>query len=289
MTAATVPMGTPYRARRWLRALKRLPLQLVLLAVSLLMLGPVVVMVGTSLKSNKEVLVNPIGLPRNPTLENYATSWVQGNFATLFANSIFLTVVSMAIATLLAALAAYAIARATSRVASWVYVVLAIGIFLPMQLALIPQFRLILTLGLFNSYVGVILVYVASCIPFGVFLMTAFMRQVPAEIVEAAVLDGCGYFTMFRRIFLPLARPAIVTFWILQGVQIWNDYLTPLLLMTDPGRRTLTTGVIAFKQQYLAQWGNIMAGVVIMSLPILVLFVFAQRYFIRGLYAGSVK
>jgi ABC-type glycerol-3-phosphate transport system permease component len=288
MTAATTTRASDSR-RRLIRVAKRVPLQVFLLVSSLLMLVPVLIMIMTSLKSNAEVLTNPIGIPLAPTLDNYVTSWIEGNFAVLFFNSVLLTGVSMTIATLACALCAYAISRATTRISSVVYLVIAIGIFLPMQLAIIPQFRLVLSLGLFNSYVGVILIYVSMCIPFGVFLMTAFMRQVPKEIVEAAVLDGCGYFTMFWRIFFPLARPAIATFWILQGVQIWNDYLVPLLLMTDSNRRTLTTGIIVFKQEYLAQWGNIMAGVVIMSLPIIVLFIVAQRHFIRGIYAGAVK
>lgn len=288
MTATTPSLGT-VRGRAARRALRRLPLQVLLIVASLVMLAPVVLMVGTSLKPNSEVLTNPIGLPANPTFDNYVTSWVEGNFATLFVNSIILTLTAMIIATFVSALAAYAIARAATRGSAVVYVTIAIGIFLPMQLALIPQFRLIRDLGLFNSYVGVILIYIAASIPFGVFLMTAFMRQVPHEIVEAGTLDGAGYFTMFWRVFFPLARPAIATFWILQGVQIWNEYLVPLLLMTDPNRRTLTTGVIAFKQIYLAQWGNIMAGVVIMSLPIIVIFIVLQRQFLRGIYSGAVK
>ena len=94
---------------------------------------------------------------------------------------------------------------------------------------------------------------------------------------------------MFGRIFLPLARPSIATFWVLQGVWVWNDYLVPQLLLTDPAKRTLTTGVLYFRAQYTADWGNIMASALIMSLPILIIFVFAQRYFVSGLYAGAVK
>lgn len=277
------------RRRSLIRFAKRAPVHVLLIGLSLLMLAPVAIMVMTSLKSNVEVLTNPIGIPLAPTIDNYVTSWIEGNFSVLFLNSILLTAVSMTVATLASALAAYGIARSSNRWGSIVYLVIAIGIFLPLQLAIIPQFRLVLSLGLFNSYLGVILIYVSTSIPFGVFLMTAFMKQVPKEIVEAAVLDGAGYFTMFGRVFFPLARPAIATFWILQGVQVWNDYLIPLLLMTDANRRTLTTGIIVFKQEYLAQWGNIMAGVVIMSLPILVLFLLAQRQFIRGIYSGAVK
>lgn len=289
MTGTALPRARSVRSQRAIRFAKRIPNQVFLILISLLMLAPVAVMVITSLKSKAEVLTNPIGLPVAPTLENYATTWVGGNFSVLFLNSIFLTTVSMTTATIAGALASYAIARATTRVSGFVYLFIAVGIFLPLQLAIIPQFRLVRDLGLFNNYLGVILIYVATSIPFGVFLMTAFMRQVPKEITEAAVLDGAGYFSMFWRIFFPLARPAIATFWILQGVSIWNDYLIPLLLMTDRNRRTLTTGVLAFKQQYLADWGNIMAGVMIMSLPIIILFIVAQRQFLRGIYSGAVK
>lgn len=271
------------------RLLRRVPVNVLLIALSVMMIYPIVIIVITAFKPNLEVLTNPTGLPLNPTFDNFVTSWREADFTNLFANSILLTLVSMTVATFVAALASYAIVRHATRVGSGVYLLLAAGIFLPMQLALVPQFRVVRDLGLINNYAGVILLYIAGALPFGVFLMAAFMRQVPKEIVEAATIDGAGYFQLFWRIFLPLSRPAVATFWVLQGVGIWNDYLVPQLLLTDPGKRTLTTGVLYFKAQYLADWGNIMAAVLIMSLPILLLFVFAQRYFVSGLYAGAVK
>lgn len=275
--------------RSLLRTARRIPINLLLIALSIAMIYPIVIIVITAFKPNLEVLTNPTGLPQAPTFDNFVTSWQDAGFANLFFNSVLLTVVSMTVATFVAALASYAIVRQATRIGSGVYLLLAAGIFLPMQLALVPQFRVVRDLGLINNYAGVILIYIAGALPFGVFLMAAFMRQVPKEIVEAAVIDGAGYFTLFRRIFLPLARPAIATFWVLQGVGVWNDYLVPQLLLTDPSKRTLTTGVLYFKAQYLADWGNIMAAVLIMSLPILLLFVFAQRFFVSGLYAGAVK
>lgn len=271
------------------RLLRRIPVNVLLIVLSILMIYPLVIIVITAFKPNLEVLTNPTGLPISPTFDNFVTSWNEANFTNLFANSILLTIVSMTVATFVAALASYAIVRQATKIGSGIYLLLAAGIFLPMQLALVPQFRVVRDLGLINSYAGVILLYIAGALPFGVFLMAAFMRQVPREIVEAAVIDGAGYFQLFWRIFFPLARPAVATFWVLQGVGVWNDYLVPQLLLTDPGKRTLTTGVLYFKAQYLADWGNIMAAVLIMSLPILLLFVFAQRYFVSGLYAGAVK
>lgn len=284
-TQATPRVNT----RSLLRLARRIPINLLLIVLSIAMIYPIVIIVITAFKPNLEVLTNPTGLPQAPTFDNFVTSWQDAGFANLFFNSVLLTVTSMTIATFVAALASYAIVRQATRIGSGVYLLLAAGIFLPMQLALVPQFRVVRDLGLINNYAGVILIYIAGALPFGVFLMAAFMRQVPKEIVEAAVIDGAGYFTLFRRIFLPLARPAIATFWVLQGVGVWNDYLVPQLLLTDPSKRTLTTGVLYFKAQYLADWGNIMAAVLIMSLPILLLFVFAQRFFVSGLYAGAVK
>ncbi|MDQ1123530.1 carbohydrate ABC transporter permease [Microbacterium trichothecenolyticum] len=282
-------VNTRTTSRSALRLARRIPINLLLIALSIVMIYPLVIIVITAFKPNLEVLTNPTGLPIAPTFDNFVTSWQDAGFANLFFNSVLLTVTSMTVATFVAALASYAIVRQATRIGSGIYLLLAAGIFLPMQLALVPQFRVVRDLGLINNYVGVILLYIAGALPFGVFLMAAFMRQVPKEIVEAAVIDGAGYFTLFRRIFLPLARPAIATFWVLQGVGVWNDYLVPQLLLTDPSKRTLTTGVLYFKAQYLADWGNIMAAVLIMSLPILLLFVFAQRFFVSGLYAGAVK
>lgn len=271
------------------RFARRVPVNLLLIVLSVIMVYPIVIVIITAFKSNIEVLTNPTGLPIHPTFDSFVTAWVKGDFPNLFANSILLTVVSMTIATVIAALASYAIVRRLGRISSWVYLLLAAGIFLPMQLALVPQFRVVRDLGLINNYAGVILIYIAGALPFGIFLMAAFMRQVPKEIVEAAIVDGVGYFQLFRRIYFPLARPAIATFWVLQGVSIWNDYLVPQLLLTDPTKRTLTTGMLYFKAQYVADWGNIMAAVLIMSLPVLLIFIFAQRYFVSGLYAGAVK
>ncbi len=284
-TQATPRVNT----RSLLRLARRIPINLLLIVLSIAMIYPIVIIVITAFKPNLEVLTNPTGLPQAPTFDNFVTSWQDAGFTNLFFNSVLLTVVSMTVATFVAALASYAIVRQATRIGSGVYLLLAAGIFLPMQLALVPQFRVVRDLGLINNYAGVILIYIAGALPFGVFLMAAFMRQVPREIVEAAVIDGAGYFQLFWRIFFPLARPAVATFWVLQGVGVWNDYLVPQLLLTDPGKRTLTTGVLYFKAQYLADWGNIMAAVLIMSLPILLLFVFAQRYFVSGLYAGAVK
>jgi len=285
----TTHANTRTTSRSALRLARRIPINLLLIVLSIVMIYPLVIIVITAFKPNLEVLTNPTGLPIAPTFDNFVTSWQDAGFANLFFNSVLLTVTSMTVATFVAALASYAIVRQATRIGSGIYLLLAAGIFLPMQLALVPQFRVVRDLGLINNYVGVILLYIAGALPFGVFLMAAFMRQVPKEIVEAAVIDGAGYFTLFRRIFLPLARPAIATFWVLQGVGVWNDYLVPQLLLTDPSKRTLTTGVLYFKAQYLADWGNIMAAVLIMSLPILLLFVFAQRFFVSGLYAGAVK
>lgn len=261
----------------------------VLAVVAVATAFPLYIVLVTAFKTNDEVYQNPIGLPLRPTFENFVTSWNTGDFGTLFINSAFFTATSMAIATLLSSLAGYAIARRSTRGSAAIYLFLAAGIFLPLQLALIPQFRLIRDLGLIDTYTGVILVYVASALPFGVFLMAAFMKAVPQELAEAATIDGAGYFGTYRRVYFPLSRPAIGTFLVLQGVTVWNDYIVPLTLLSDPDKRTLTTGILVFKQQYLAQWGNIMAGVVIILIPILIVFAIAQRSFVDGLYTGSVK
>lgn len=264
-------------------------IHLFLIVAAVATIFPLFIVFATAFKSNAEVYLNPTGLPWAPTFDNFIVSWETANFGLLFRNSIFFTVTSMLAATFIASWCGYAIARSQLKISGLVYLIIAGGIFLPMQLALIPQFRFLLDLGLIDSYLGVILVYIASTLPFGVFLLTAFMKAVPSEIVDAATIDGSGYFRMYWDIYLPLSRPAIGTFVVLQGVQIWNDYLVPQILLSDPEKRTLTTGILIFKQQYLADWGNIMAGTVIMLLPVLVVFGIAQRRFTQGIFSGGVK
>ncbi len=205
---------------------RRLPINLLLIVLSIAMIYPIVIIVITAFKPNLEVLTNPTGLPQAPTFDNFVTSWQDAGFANLFFNSVLLTVVSMTVATFVAALASYAIVRQATRIGSGVYLMLAAGIFLPMQLALVPQFRVVRDLGLINNYAGVILIYIAGALPFGVFLMAAFMRQVPKEIVEARSSTGRATSRSSAASSSP-RPPAIATFWVLQGVGVWNDYSCP--------------------------------------------------------------
>ena len=290
-TTTRPPTGerTATRKRTLRRRLSALPTHLILIIAAALTGYPLFVMASTAFKSNAEVYQNPVGFPQQPTIDNFVLSWHAANFPNLFLNSTIFTVTSMVLAILVSSLAAYGLVRVTSRISSFAYLGLSAGIFLPLQLAIIPQFQLMVHLGLVDSYLGVILIYAAGSTPFGVFLIASFMQAIPREFGEAAAIDGAGFFQTYWRIYLPMARPAIGSFIVLQGVGIWNDYLVPLLLLSDPTKRTLTTGILLFKQQYVADWGNIMAGVLIMTIPIIIVFVFAQRYFVSGLFSGGVK
>lgn len=253
------------------------------------MVYPFSVIVLTSFKTDVEVYTNPYGFPQNWTFDNFLGAWNKAHLDRLFVNSLFLTSVSIVAAIFCSSLAAYGLARAVSRWQGVIYLFFVSGIFIPVQLSIIPLFKIVKDLHLFNSYLGVICVYVGAGIPFGVFLITTFMRNLPKEIIEAAIMDGCSYYGLYWRIYLPLVKSVISTYAILQGLTVWNDFLIPLLLLTDETKRTLTTGIMSFKQQYNAQWGYLMAGIVMMVVPILIVYVVLQKFILKGITTGAVK
>lgn len=267
----------------------RLVTHIALIIGCLIMVYPFAVVLLTAFKTNNEIYQNPIGLPRHWVFENFIGAWNSANLGRLFLNSVFLTAVGVALAVFISALAAFAIARSTAAYKQKILLFFISGIFIPVQLSIIPLFRIIKQLGLFNTYAGVLCVYAAAGLPMGIYLLFTFMKGIPKELSEAADMDGCSYFKLFQSIYLPLIGPVISTYAILQSLSIWNDFLIPYLLLTDDTKRTLTTGIMSFRAEFVSNWGYLMAGVVIMVIPIMIAYLFAQRYIMKGITAGAIK
>ena len=275
--------------RRWYGNRSAWGIHISLVAASIVMVYPFIIIVLTAFKSNTEIYLNPYGLPQDWIFTNFSGAWKAAKLGRLFWNSCLLTVASVLLSLAVSSLASYGIAKSLSRYREWIFLLFVAGIFIPFQLSIIPLFKIIKELHLFNTYAGVISVYVAGGIPLGVFLMTAALRAVPKEINEAAVVDGAGYYSTFATISIHLIKPVMSTYAILQGLSVWNDFLIPFLLLTEDSKRTLTTGVMSFKQQYVSNWGFLMAGILIMVVPILVAYMISQRFIIKGIVSGAVK
>ena len=256
---------------------------------ALIVLGPLLLVVFNTMRSSRDIFRNPVGLPTSLNFDSYVRAWEEASFNTYFLNSLFITIAAVCLATAVSALAAYVLGRYTfagSRVISAYFLA---GLMLPFRLAIVPLFLLLNGLGLVDSRFGLILVYAASGVPFSVFILSAFFRQLPNELSEAARIDGAGEFTIFGRVMLPLIRPALATVMVFQFVPLWNDFFFPLVLLRSTNKWTLPVGMTRFFGEFQTDWSTLFAGLVITTLPLIILFLFATKQVIAGLTAGVSK
>lgn len=254
-----------------------------------LALVPLLLMVSNSFRSNADLITEPLGLPSPPTTASYVEAWTTGSFATYFGNSLAVTVGAVAISTSVATMAAYALARGRSRIFRWLESLFLSGLMLPIHLAILPIFYLFDGLGLVDSRLGLMLMYAASGIPFSIFVLTTFFRQLPEELEEAAALDGATSWQTFWRIMVPLVRPALATVAVFRFVPIWNDFLFPLVLLRREEKYTLPVGLTTFFGENATNYSAVFAGLVITTVPLIVLFLVATKQIVAGLTAGMAK
>jgi raffinose/stachyose/melibiose transport system permease protein len=252
-------------------------------------LVPLVLMISSSFRPNADLITDPLGAAWPVTFENYETAWTDGNFATYFLNSLLVTAGAVVLSTTVATMAAYALARSRSRIFRGIESLFLSGLMLPIHLAILPIFYLFDGVGLIDSRMGLALMYGASGVPFSIFVLTTFFRQLPIELEEAAQLDGASTWQTFLRIMVPMVRPALATVAIFRFVPIWNDFLFPLVLLRSDDKYTLPVGLTAFFGENEANYAAIFAGLVITTIPLIVLFLLATKQIVAGLTAGMSK
>ena len=256
---------------------------LILLAV--IYLGPLLMLVNTSLKTTPSFMRDATGLATNPNFKNFTEAWEKANFPQYLLNSVIYTTSATTIYVLTAVFVAFPIARGYVKYANFLLTLFVIALFLPP--ALIPQFQLVLRLGLYNNPIGYILLFIVN--PIGIVILVNYIRTIPTELDEAAALDGCGYFRFVLSIIFPLIRPAIATVVVLHSIGIWNEIILPTIYLTNKNFYPITRGLIVFQGVYGSNWPLLAAAVLMLTLPMVILFLFLQRYIVSGLTAGSVK
>ncbi|MDL4774405.1 MULTISPECIES: carbohydrate ABC transporter permease [Thermomonosporaceae] len=261
-------------------------LELVMIAVALAFLFPVYALITLSLKDKQQIASTPLAPPTSPTFGNFADAWQRASLGSALLNSTVITVVSLLLLIAVGSFAAYFLARCASRLGFGLYVLFLLGIVLPFQLGMIPLFKLVDSAGLLGSYQGMIIFYTGIQLPFTIFLYTGFIRALPADYANAALIDGAGHWQAFTRVVFPLLRPITGTVLILNAVFIWNDFFTPLLYLGGSARETVPVRIFAFVGQYVSDYGLVFAGLVLAALPILVVFLVLQRYVIKGFASG---
>lgn len=262
---------------------------LMLTAVAFIYIYPIIIVFLNSFKTSAEIRTSGLGLPESFYLGNYITAWEKGNFGKALINSFVVTGLSLGLIYVLNVLAAYPFARMKFKGKNILYLIFLSGIMFPIQMAIIPLFKTITNLNLVNNPLGLVFVYTAFSLPMGIMIISNFIRSTPMEIEEAAVMDGCGTVRMLFQIVLPIVRPAVTTVLIINAINIWNDLLLPIIVLTTKDSKTMPAGLMYFSGQYSTQWEFITAAVIIISLPMVIFYLVMQKDIVNGLATGAVK
>lgn len=261
----------------------------VLLLAAFLALVPTLFMIVTALKSDEEYAVDKLGLPGAPVVENFRAVLIDSPFLIWMMNSGLLVAGAVLLSTFVSCLAAYAIACMEFRGRETLLALSTSLMAVPPVVMIVPLFVLYTRLGLISTYPGTIIIYAGLITPFSVYLLTTFFRTVPKELFESARIDGAGHVLILRKIVLPLSLPAILTLVVVNSLYVWNDLLIAIIFLQDDAKRTLMAGISVFQGRYNNQVPLTMAGMVIASAPMLILYIVFQKHFIRGLMAGAIK
>lgn len=277
-------------ASRRQQRLFNLAVFVVLLLGAFIAASPLIYMVSTSLKGQAFVQEFPPRLiPENITVENFEVAFASRNFGRAFLNSAFVATMTALLVTSLTTMMAYAFARFEFRGKNALFYSMLAMMMVPGVVLLIPQFLMASNLRLLNSLPGLILVYTAGPLAFNTFLLRGFFENLPRELEESAVIDGASAFTIFFRIMLPLAAPAVSTVAVFSFLGAWDEYVLALNFLTDESLRTLPVALANFRGAHTTNWGLVFAGSLVAVVPTVLLFIFFQRYFIQGLTSGAVR
>jgi len=260
-----------------------------LIIYAIIVLLPLFIVVTNTMRPTREIYKEPVALPETINFDSYVIAWNEADFSRYFVNSLVITVASVVLGTSVSALAAYILGRYNFPGGRFLAAFFVAGLTLPFRLAIVPLFLLLNSLGLIDNRIGLILVYAATGIPFSVFILASFFRQLPQELTEAARIDGAQEFTIFGRVMLPLVRPALATVAVFQFVPLWNDFFFPLVLLRSTDKWTLPVGMTRFFGEFQTDWSTLFAGLVITTLPLIILFLSATEQIITGLTAGIRK
>lgn len=253
-------------------------------------LAPYLWTLFTSFKTERELYQFPVTyFPKAPTIINYIQVFTQNPFGRFLLNSAIVTVLSTVLCLFIASLAAYAFARLKFRGREPLLVGLLVVAMIPLITLIVPLYILVRNLGLLNTYWGLIAPYVTYSLPVAIFILTAFFREIPPELEEAALIDGCTRLNTLWRIIAPLAAPGLITAGIIVFVYTWNEFLIAMTLTSTTGVRTITVGVALYRGEFTFPWGVISAAVALATVPIMALILLGQRLVVRGLTAGAVK
>jgi raffinose/stachyose/melibiose transport system permease protein len=267
--------------------LGRLPGWALLFLWTAIVLLPLYVLIVSCFKTTGEIYTNRLGLPASWSFDNFGNAWTRANLGQNFINSLIVTSAAVLITIIVSAMAAFPLSRYRLGWNNWVLGLFLSGIMLPIRLASVELFTLMRNLDLLDSLTGLILVYAAIRIPFAVFIFANFMRVLPAELEEAARVDGAGEWRILFQIILPVVKPAISIVAIFTAIAIWNDFFFPLIFIFDDSYKTVPLAISSFVGQFRTDWGLVFASLAISMAPILIMYILLARQIREGVGAGG--
>lgn len=268
----------------------RVALSIVLWILLIIFILPFVVVVIDSFKTNQEIMSNPLSLTSSPTFSNFVEAYRSMDYPASLFNTVLISVVSVALIVLTSAMTAYYVARSRSKTAKGIFYTLIASMMIPFQAIMIPLVSIYGNLGLLSSRGTLIYLYVGFGCGMGMFIFHGFINSsIPVSLEEAAEIDGAGLLQTFFRIVLPLLKPVIATVVVLDVLWIWNDYLLPSLVLTKPWQQTLPLSTYAFSSQTSVNFGPLISALLLTMIPVLIIYIFLQKFIIEGIVAGAVK
>ncbi|NBF41944.1 MAG: ABC transporter permease subunit [Spirochaetes bacterium] len=263
--------------------------ELAVIAVALVFLAPFYFVLANSVKPFGAIVANAASFPETFHYQNYLAAWEDVRFPVVLMNSVIVSTFSIGGMVMLGAMAAWRMVRRPHFVSRAIFILFVAAMVIPFQSVMIPMVKVAKVLGIINSRVGVIIIYFGFGLPLTVFLLHGFVKGVPRELEESAYIDGCTTWQSFFHVVLPMMRVMIVTVIILQALWIWNDFLLPALVLFSRDLQTIPLGIFRFFGQHMDRWDLALATLTMGMFPVIVLFLFLQKYIIRGVAAGSVK
>lgn len=271
-------------------SIKKAALQLLLILFAVVQIYPLIWLVFFSLKTNNEIFGGNIaGLPQKWRIENYINAFEQAHVTDYFLNSVIVTASTIFLVILLSAMAAYAIERMVWKHSQTALKLILLGMMVPIHATLLPLFQVLKNAHLLNTYWALIIPYVAFGLPMGVFIMSSFFASIPRELEEAAAIDGCGIYRIWGLIMVPLVKPAIATVSIFTYISSWNELMFAVTFISKSEYKTLTVGIMSMVGTFTTKWGEIGAGLVIATIPTVLIYILLSDQVQKSLVAGAVK
>lgn len=268
--------------------LKAFLISLLGIALGLIFLSPFYIIIVNAFKTKEQLFKSTLSLPAQMTLSNFKDAFVELDFVNSIWHSLFITVLSVILIIIFSSMAAWVLERSDSKISNFILLLFVVSMIVPFQAVMLPLIRLMGKIGFLNMG-GIIFMYVGFGASLSVFLYHGFLKSIPKELDEAAMLDGCNRFQMFWYIIFPLLKPMSVTVGILNTVWIWNDYLLPSLVINKPDTMTIPLKTFFFFGEYTKQWNLALAGLILDIIPVIIFYFIAQKHIIKSVAAGSIK